>query len=245
MRTDKLIMFDFGGVVEEMDDGSGTTYCYINVLADAIRYATGIQHPLTSSLKRADTELVATFDKNIYDKVFRDINSYDALIAEIAYGLKKLSGRNDGKEYDMAERYIQFIQNRCKLIPVDKSMISLQKALKKECLIGGMTNIGLYWSHRFHELTDCIDYDYTFESFKMGCAKPDDLAFEKVETMSNLRGKSILLFDDNAANVSMAKEYGWCAYQVPKENRYFTVRNVAYGFIHDEYETMLATSINR
>lgn len=232
---DKLIVFDYGGIIEGTPADCG--YSYHDCIADAIMYATGMR-PNAKSLSEFCEELYQSYSSSAATKQLW-ITGDDEIKTRSVLGnwLYELNG-NKGSTVLLAERYLSFIRARYSKIPYDKSVITLQKALSKECMIAAMTNISWYWSARFRELTADIPYDFIWESFRYGCMKPDDMSYRQIENVSGVSGENILLFDDRDDNVKAAIDSGWCAYKVTSDNKALNMRIVAHQFLTGDSEAM-------
>lgn len=229
-NTNKIIMFDFGGITECHDDGSGSTYDYRTIFIDAIRYAIGMR--ACDDFRKDDELLWEKFKSaDCNDSLFRYASTLEDMRASLGMWLCMLACESPTYAGTFTERFIQYVKARNVMCPYYSDVIKIQMELKDYCLIGAMTNISWMWSPRFHQLTDCIGYDITWESFKMGFLKPETAAYKSVETMCGLSGKQILLLDDTEENVRAAIDNGWYAYKVEHGRVRADVETVAMDFI--------------
>ena len=63
-----------------------------------------------------------------------------------------------------------------------------------------------------HEMRFGQRVDRIFSSGRMGCAKPDEEFFETVREALGVAPEQLILVDDSAANVAVAKALGWQAH---------------------------------
>lgn len=228
----KLIMFDYGGIIEKYSTKEERIYDYRDVLVDAVIYATGITIPMNCNYDEFRYDILRRLTESQYTKKeFTGWKSEKERMSYLADCLHDLSCLPFGDWEEAAIKYITYCKSHMRLIPLNYKMIELEKQLKERCLVGGMTNIGTIWHPMFCEVTDCIDYDFVFASCTAGYVKPDPRAYEYVERISGLKGESILLIDDNYDNIKAAVEYGWCGYWVPDNDIKGYVESVTNDFI--------------
>ncbi len=215
--TNKLIMFDYGGIVEEYSTKGRRIYDYRDVMIDALMWACGLRVSDSYDWDEWRREHLDWMNSHSFTgNEFTGFCNEEERKVALAKVLDEICVTHASKE--AADMYIQYIRNHAPLIPINKDMINLQIETKEKCLIGGMTNIGVDWLPTFRKVTESIGYDYVFESCIARTMKPDPMAYAAVEEMSGLSGKQILLIDDNCFNVVSAIQHGWCGYWVSLDN---------------------------
>jgi HAD superfamily hydrolase (TIGR01509 family) len=61
---------------------------------------------------------------------------------------------------------------------------------------------------------DLEEFDYIFDSSKIGNTKPHPEYFKYVENVTGIHGKDILLIEDSDENIEGAKDFGWNAQSI-------------------------------
>lgn len=217
MRNEKkLVMFDFGGVVELHDHGDRERYDYKAVICNAVRYAVGSKHVdmYGYSLHELDEmlwERIVSDERD--DRIMVGCSTKREFVEVFGNLLCDIGNISHSYVEHVCERFLRYVHEYNRRIPCDMDMVRIQRRLREECLVGGMSNISYMWSPRFHKFVDFIEYDVVWESFKMGFTKPDLAAYRSVEAMTGLEPCDILLIDDTLENVRGAIDAGWCAWR--------------------------------
>lgn len=77
------------------------------------------------------------------------------------------------------------------------------------CLVGVLSNLSVCYAPAINAHLPLSAFDYVWLSFKMGCQKPQNDIYEKVEKDCGLNPSDILFFDDSEKNISAAQKRGW------------------------------------
>lgn len=238
-NKNKLIMFDYGNIIEKLSNESEVVYDYRDVFADAAVYATGIVIPDDWDWEKIKGEIVDSISQSRYTEMeFKGWDCTEKRLRYLASALQELPFDIKCDFLSAAERYTWYVKTHSRLVPLNMEMINVEKRAGEKCLIGAMTNIGTTWVDCFREKTKDIKYDYVFESCEAGVVKPNSASYEKVEAMTGLRGKQILLIDDNFDNIEAAINNGWCGYWVPRINKCKNIESVIDDFIADDENAM-------
>lgn len=230
----KLIMFDYGGIVEEYSTESRRVYDHRDVIADAVIYACGLTIPNCCDADEWRMKLYRSITTHPYTtREFTGWDSKEERDASLIKALREVSGEPLPYEEETINSYLRYLESHNILVPFRKKMVNLEAATGKRCLIGSMTNIGPTWSPLFNTITKDIGYDYVFESYRERLMKPDPMAYAWVEEASGLSGEQILLIDDCHDNVQAAIEYGWCAFWASLDHSTEQIKSVIDDFIND------------
>lgn len=92
------------------------------------------------------------------------------------------------------------------------STAELLPGLRKIVQVGCLSNTNsIHWEKLLSAYEFMGHFDRRFASQMLGCAKPDNTIYEKVEQMLEVDARSILFFDDRQENIDAAARLGWNA----------------------------------
>lgn len=243
MVTDRIIMFDFGGVIEFNSSKAYPGYDWKNVFGDAIAYATRMDPKIGQSFGQMSEELYHMFMKVPTEKtLMKDITTMvdtESLMGELIEKIvEEMGNRVTIDKTTAANDFVDYVTSTFDRIPVDYDVIYMEKYIATKCRIAAITNISYMWMHRFEQLTADIPYEFVWASYKQGCMKPEINAYAQVEEMANLTGNSILLIDDSEENVKAARQRGWYAYKVGHHQKAHNIGLVCEQFIRGDMSFM-------
>ena len=184
MKENKLILFDWGNIVESHTTGYSCPKAFDD-LYKACGYTgeNGI-FELLSKYKlsmRADEEF-----ESIYDQMAKDFDF-------------KVS-------YDYFKKVYKEIFDKIDYYP---DVAEYERSLGTRCYIGILSNLTPFDKERLDKQVNLDKYDYSFLSFEMRCRKPDREIYEKIMKVVPFEPKDILFIDDKQVNLDTAKEFGW------------------------------------
>ncbi len=184
----KLILFDWGNIVEIVNITKGKYSCRqaFKDLFKACGYKekkdffSSLSNYKISSIPNI-VEFEQVFDKmkiefnfNVDFKKFREL--YD-------YYFDKIDYYKDVRDYEIS--------------------------LKDRCYIGIFSNLTIFDKKRLDKEVGLDNYDYVFLSFEFADRKPSKDIYIKVCERIPLNNKDILFIDDRTDNIEMAKRIGW------------------------------------
>ena len=191
---DKIIIFDWGGVVEnhenkrkEIDDAKirfikrfNNSISDKNILSrwtDETDALTGVQFGATNNEK--------------------DIKDWVNLIQRVM---------NINVPFDEFKKVYEeeFIK-----IHYYKDVVEFVHSLKDKCKIGILSNLTPFDKFRIDYQYNLSKFDCVYLSFELGLEKPDKKIYEYVLNDLKTEPKNILFIDDNFDNIMGAKECGW------------------------------------
>lgn len=188
----KNIVFDFGGVIADIDRDC------------AVRAFTGI------GLQDADSKL----DKYHQTGIFQELEEGKISADEFRLELEKLCKRSlTWKETQHA--WLGFMTG------VDIRRLQLLEQLRKTgyklYILSNTNPYVMAWacSEQFTSLQKPLTsyFDKLYLSYQIGCTKPDKAIFEYLITDAQVKPSETLFVDDGIANISTAKNLGFYTFQ--------------------------------
>jgi putative hydrolase of the HAD superfamily len=207
MSRIKNIVFDFGGVIVDLDRNAA-----INKFKEI-------------GIGNIEELLDPYRQKGIFCKIEDGSLSREDFYAEIC----KLTGKNiDSKDIDQG--LIDF------LMPVDPKKLDYISELRKKykvLLLSNTNDIIISWatSEKFSPTGKSLDcyFDELYLSYKLGCMKPDFDIFHKMIELSGINPAETLFIDDSEANITAGKTLGFKTFWFRKENRFSEIEDkIAY-----------------
>ena len=187
---DKLILFDWGNIVE-----SHTTGYTCRDAWDELLRLCGYkgETPAFQMLSKYEISKIKTEEefRKKYELIYKDL--------ELTEPYKTFKD-NYNKIFDKIEYY--------------KDVADYEKSLKDKCKIGILSDLSIYDKVRLEKQVDLSQYDYVFLSFELGMKKPNKDIFEYVQEHVPFQPSDILFIDDREANIQTAKEMGWNGLQI-------------------------------
>ena len=193
MQKDKIILFDWGNIIED-----NLTKPYV-LMACAKTLA----------------KCGAMDIKNIYARLDKYKGIKDSKIPTI----EKLENWFNflKEEFSLSCTYQEFINYYYLAwdeVPVFNDVVDFEYSLKGKCQIGILSNLNVLDYHKLVKDLDLTKFDHVFLSFEMEARKPEDDIYELVMQKLKINPQNILFFDDKVENIQTAKKYGWQAYQI-------------------------------
>lgn len=181
MKKNKLILFDWGGIVED----SSEWLSYFQKLFKECGYDGDLQLSNFRDYKLSSLPTEKEFAE-AYSKMKKD---YDFNV-ELEYFSRRYK-----EIFDEANYYTD--------------VRDYEHSLKDKCYIGILSNLSIYDRDRIEKELGLSNYDYVFLSYELECKKPEKEIFEKVQEKLPFDKKDILFVDDRKDNCEVAKEFGW------------------------------------
>ena len=182
MRNNKLILFDWGGIVESHKTGYN---CY-SAWTDLLTMFGSIKD--SSVLMKYELSALSTIEE-----------------LEKAYDLIKEECKLTANFNEFVEKYYEVFDK----VEYYKDVRDYEHSLKDKCYIGVLSNLLIIDKDRINKQLGLSNYDYVFLSFELGCRKPDIKIFEKVQNKLPFDKNDILFIDDKTMNIESAKKFGW------------------------------------
>ena len=202
---DKLILFDWGNIVESFETG----YTLTNAFNDLFKSLGYKEDNILSKITKY--KITSIKDMNLleeaYDEIKKDLNltgSFKDFVEKYDYYLNKIDYYTDVRDYEIS--------------------------LKKYCKIGILSNLLILDKKRLDKEVGLSNYDYIFLSFELGLRKPDIRIYEEVQKRLPFKKENILFIDDKEKNVLKAKEFGWNA-EVAKGTELDKIKRICNEFL--------------
>ena len=208
MKKNKLILFDWGGVVEYQEEG------FVKAYKKMYKYLGYDNDDLIQRLGKYHLSSIKTIDE--YELIFEDMKREFNLGVDFNTYLKI---------------YDDFFENIEYNIDVAKYEVSL----KDKCYIGILSNLSIRDHGRINKELGLDNYDYVFLSYELGLQKPNKEIYEKVQSMLPFEPKDILFIDDLEKNIIPARELGWNTCQASNKEL-DKIKQACKEFINEENE---------
>ena len=181
MKKNKLILFDWGNIVE---DGDACKQAWFDLFAEAGYDADDTR----TRLRNYELSAIKTMDEfeQTYIEMKKDFNlKVDFL--------------------EFKQIYLKHYAN----IKYYPEIASYEHSLKDRCYIGILSNLCILDKERIDKQLGLANYDYSFLSFEIGAKKPNKEIFNYVQNNVPFVPEDILFIDDKDGNINMAKSMGW------------------------------------
>ena len=184
MKKDKLILFDWGNIVESHSTG----YSNINAWNDLLKACGYNEEDAYKKVSSYRLSAISTIDqfKKVYERIKNDLGlstEYDEFIDKYKYYFNKIDYYKDVRDYELS--------------------------LKDKCYVGILSNLLIFDKERIDKQLGLSSYDYVFLSFELGVRKPDMEIYEKVYEKLPFKKENILFIDDRGNNIESAKKFGF------------------------------------
>lgn len=190
-KENKIVIFDWGGVIENHNDDK---YTIGQAIKDIMKhYNCILSDNEIMKICSNGSKLNSTF---ICDDDETTINWFNEV-------KDKLNIKCTFEEYKTA--YYEY----GKKIPYYKDVVEYAHSLKEKCNIGIFSSLVKLDEKRINEQVNLSMFDYVFLSYKMGYNKPNLESYEFIEKKLNVKAENILFIDDTKINIDNAKKRGW------------------------------------
>lgn len=186
LKKNKLILFDWGGIVENHNGENGTFALWKKFLSNI---------GLNNLNDLGEYSLSEKKCMNDLEIIYNDLKN--------KYGLK-ITFQN------FIDEYI----NTLKDVDYFKDVSEYEKSLKDECFIGILSNLCILDYERIEKQLNLKEYDYVFLSYELGIKKPNREIYKYVINHVPFDKENILFLDDVSKNVESAIAEGIKAKQV-------------------------------
>ena len=186
MNYNKIVIFDWGGIIESHRKGE---YNLDVAVENLIKHFNPKENKnIVERYYNRSVELGINDTKDIKeDKWFKQIKEefnlectpqkfYDYYI----------------KEFDNIEDVVEYVHS-----------------LKEKCQIGILSNLGYLDKQRLDKQVELKKFDYVWLSFELKCRKPNEKIYKIVEEDCKIKPENILFIDDSKENIDTAKKLGW------------------------------------
>ena len=182
MKKNKLILFDWGGVVEPQEEG------FIKAYKGLFKSFGYDKENVIDSVRKYRLSSIKTIEgyKKVFNKIIKDFG------INVSF-----------------EEYIESYYKIFMKIKHYKDVANYEISLKDKCYIGILSNLAVIDYERIDKQLGLSNYDYLFLSYELECQKPDKKIYEKVQDSVPFKPSDILFIDDLEKNINTAKKMGW------------------------------------
>ena len=193
-NENKIVIFDWGGIVESHRKGENN---YFEIIINIIK----LINPDIN-----ENKVISLWKKCTYDKHGRSISTCKRL-KDVEKWFSRIK-----EAYNLECDFTTFCNiYKKEFYNVDyyKDMVKLENETKRRCKTGILSNLTFLDKERLNEQVDLNKFDYVWLSFELGEIKPNNKIYEIVEKDCNISPKNILFIDDREENVIVARKRGW------------------------------------
>lgn len=194
MNNKKIIICDWGGVIESHDD---RYYPVSKAIISLIRKYTN---------KYDNDEIIKTYSSCAYDQNNVEIGSVSKIDGIYSWIDRLKNAFKFETAYDV---FLQNYKLEHDKIYSYQNVVSFIKSIKDKCKIAILSNLMLIDRERIDKHVKLSDFDYVWLSFEMELKKPDYKIYKKVEEDCGYDPKNILFIDDTYENIAAAQKRGW------------------------------------
>lgn len=186
MKQNKLIIFDWGGVIESHSEEE---YCISKSTIDFFK------------------SFGVSLDDNIIMEKYSDCchnleNLNDS--NELFNKLKNIFNLKCTIE-EFTIRYNDYVLNT----HFYKDVVNYAHSLKDRCKIAILSNLTPFDKTRINYQVELNKFDYVWLSFELNCRKPNPKIYDIVENDISISSENILFIDDLEKNLEIPKTKGW------------------------------------
>jgi len=189
---DKIIIFDWGGVVESHEDD-------------------------LKDIKEAELRLIKRFNKELTDEEILErwtkITPSGILVGatnkenEIRDWVNLIQSRmNINIPFD---EFKKAYEEEFSKIKYYQDVVCYAHSLKEKCKIGILSNLCSFDKVRINEQYNLSKFDHVYLSFELEMRKPNKEIYDYVLNDLQIEPNNILFIDDDHNNILMAQECGW------------------------------------
>lgn len=186
MKNEKLVIFDWGGVIESHDKKD---YC--------IRKAT-IDFFKSFGINLTDDEIIEKY-YNCCNNLTNE-GDYNELFNKIKNALNM-----DCTIDEFAKRYNKYTYKT----DFYKEVVDYAHSLNDRCKIGILSNLNPFDKERLDYQVNLSKFDYVWLSFELNCLKPNSKIYDIVDKDLSISNENILFIDDLEKNLEIPKMKGW------------------------------------
>ena len=189
---EKIVIFDWGGVIESHENGS-------KELQDA---KINLIKKYSPAMKEED--ILKNWSYQLENGLWISETSNWLAIKKWLQNLEEKMNISVPLE-EFISSYIETFQN----ISYYPDIVEYACSIKEKCKIGLLSNLSMLDYERLTKQVDLTRFDKVYLSFELGCRKPNKEIYEYVMQDLKCDAGDILFIDDDTTNIAMAKKYGW------------------------------------
>lgn len=207
MKKEKLILFDWGGVVESMTDSYSNPMAWNDTFKELGYQGENFyqyieNYPITTVHNKKELE------EKVYNKMKEDF---------------QLTGT--------FQDFLKIYEEKFANIKYYQDIVELEHELGTYCQIGILSNLLPIDKKRLNKQINISKYDYLFLSYELGLEKPNPIIYKTITEKVKLKPENILLIDDKEKNIKAAKKAGWNGF-VANGKEYNKMKEACLKFIN-------------
>ena len=209
MKKEKLILFDWGGVVESMTDSYSNPMAWNDTFKELGYQGENFyqyieNYPITTVHNKKELE------EKVYNKMKEDF---------------QLTGT--------FQDFLKIYEEKFAKIKYYQDIVELEHELGTYCQIGILSNLLPIDKKRLNKQINISKYDYLFLSYELGLEKPNPIIYKAITETVKLKPENILLIDDKEKNIKAAKKAGWNGF-VASGKEYSKMKEACLKFINNK-----------
>ena len=213
-QENKIIIFDWGGVVESHREGDYNIY---EALTNIIRQFNAVadEKQLLKRYLNCNNELNIGARKRPEDveKWFHRI-------------------KNDLELNCNFEEFCEVYKKEGSKVYYYKEVIEFAHSLREYCKTGILSNLIFLDKIRIDNQMNFDKFDYVWLSFEIEARKPDKKIYEFVEQECKISPENILFIDDTEKNIVAASQRGWNVCQA-RGYELYKIKDSVYKFLNE------------
>ena len=189
MNYNKIVIFDWGGIIESHREG---------------------EYNVDTAIENLIKQFNPTESKNIVERYY---------IRSVQFGVNDIRDIKENKWFEQikeefslkctAQEFYDYYIKEFDNIEYYKDVVEYAHSLKEKCQIGILSNLGYLDKQRLDKQVELKKFDYVWLSFELKCRKPDKKIYKIVEKNCKIKPENILFIDDSKENIETAKQLGW------------------------------------
>lgn len=189
MNYNKIVIFDWGGIIESHREG---------------------EYNVDTAIENLIKQFNPTESKNIVERYYS---------RSVQFGVNDIRDIKENKWFEQikeefslkctAQEFYAYYIKEFDNIEYYKDVVEYAHSLKEKCQIGILSNLGYLDKQRLDKQVELKKFDYVWLSFELKCRKPDKKIYKIVEKDCKIKPENILFIDDSKENIETAKQLGW------------------------------------
>ena len=188
MNYNKIVIFDWGGIIESHREG---------------------EYNVDTAIENLIKQFNPTESKNIVERYYS---------RSVQFGVNDIRDIKENKWFEQikeefslkctAQEFYDYYIKEFDNIEYYKDVVEYAHSLKEKCQIGILSNLGYLDKQRLDKQVELKKFDYVWLSFELKCRKPDKKIYKIVEKDCKIKPENILFIDDSKENIETAKQLG-------------------------------------
>lgn len=193
-EKNKIIIFDWGGVIESHRDGEYN-----------------IRTAMKSMIKRLNKDIN---DRDIIKEYESCRKNEQGINIDCCNDIKKCEEwyeriKNTFHFNNTLEEFSRVYKEEYSKVEYYQEVVEFAHSLKSIAITGILSNLIFLDKARLNKQVDFKYFDYVWLSFELNCDKPNEEIYKIVENDCKIEPKNILFIDDCKENIEMAEKRGW------------------------------------